>query len=147
MSTPEPLTVVEEQIAAFAFKDWARYQEALTPDAIYDEKATGRRVQGAAAVTAAVRSWAEPYPDLIPIITKVVACGDAVVAEVTWKGTQTGPLVGPFGTVPPTGKQGEVPAVAVFLFEGSKIKEIRHYFDFLTILRQAGALAAAAAAA
>jgi ketosteroid isomerase-like protein len=58
---------------------------------------------------------------------------------VTWKGTHTGPLETAEGTMPASGKLQETPAAVFFAFEGDKIKESRHYFDSLTLLKQIGA--------
>ena len=57
-----------------------------------------------------------------------------------WKGTQTGPLGGPQGAIPPSGKQQVTPAALFFTFQGNKIKESHQYFDSMTLLQQIGAL-------
>jgi ketosteroid isomerase-like protein len=43
------------------------------------------------------------------------------------------------GTIPASGKRQETPAAFFFTFAGAKIKESRHYFDSLTLLKQIGA--------
>jgi hypothetical protein len=65
----------------------------------------------------------------------------ATFVEVTWKGTHAGPLETAEGTIPASGKLQETPAAFFFTFEGDKIKESRHYFDSLTLLKQIGAQA------
>ena len=45
----------------------------------------------------------------------------------------------PEGTIPASGKRQETPAACFFTFEGDKIKESRHYFDSMTLLKQIGA--------
>jgi ketosteroid isomerase-like protein len=72
-------------------------------------------------------------------VTSAFASGDTAVLEVIWKGTQTGPLTMAEGTIPASGKQQETPAAILFTFEGDKIKDSRHYFDSLTLLKQIGA--------
>jgi predicted ester cyclase len=67
------------------------------------------------------------------------------MAEVLWEGTHTGLLKGPFGEIPATGKRGSVNAVQIFHFEGDKIRELRHYFDLMTVLNQIGVPALAKA--
>jgi predicted ester cyclase len=83
------------------------------------------------------------FPDLKGTITGIVSSGNQVVAEIEWDGTLTGPLMAPTGRIEPTGRRGVVKAAEVFIFEGSRIKYMRHYFDMMDILRQAGALPAA----
>ena len=68
-----------------------------------------------------------------------MASGNKAALEVTWKGTHTGPLVTAEGTIPASGKRQETPAAFVFTFEGGKVKESRHYFDSMTLLKQIGA--------
>ncbi|MGZ3319271.1 MAG: ester cyclase, partial [Isosphaeraceae bacterium] len=79
------------------------------------------------------------FPDAVGTVTSVIASGNRAALEVTWKGTQTGPLATAGGTIPASGNFQETPAVCVFAFEGGKIKESRMYFDSLTLLRQIGA--------
>ncbi len=132
--------MMNEQRAAFAARDWATYKAGLAPDAVYVEMATGVTARGPEAFTDAVKRWTETYPDLRATVDAVYACGDTVVAELTWAGTQTGPLEGPFGTIPPSGRSGTVKAVQVTTFAGGKVKELHHYFDLAGVLQQIGAL-------
>jgi hypothetical protein len=39
-----------------------------------------------------------------------------------------------------TNKRAKVPAVVVQRFDGDKMREIRHYFDLMTLLAQLGVL-------
>jgi predicted ester cyclase len=73
-------------------------------------------------------------------VTNAVASGNTVVLEVTWEGTHTGPLAGPKGSTPPTGKRQTTRAGWVLNFDGSKMKESRHYFDMLSFMQQLGIL-------
>jgi predicted ester cyclase len=72
-------------------------------------------------------------------VTSSLASGGTAVLEVTWKGTQTGPLTTAAGTIPASGKRQETPAAVFYVFEGAKIKASRHYFDAMTLLKQIGA--------
>ena len=72
-------------------------------------------------------------------VTNALASGNTAVLEITWEGTQTGPLVGPGGTIPPSGKRQVTPAAFLMTFEGDRIKEGRQYFDSMTLLQQLGA--------
>jgi hypothetical protein len=83
------------------------------------------------------RSWRYDLPN--GTATSAVASGNKAALEVTWKGTHTGPLESAEGTIPASGKRQETPAAFFFTFEGDKIKESRHYFDSLTLLKQIGA--------
>lgn len=73
-------------------------------------------------------------------ITNAFASGDTATVEVTWDGTQTGPLVGPAGTIPPSGKRQKTRATQVLTLNDGKVKEAHHYFDMLSLLQQIGAM-------
>ena len=61
--------------------------------------------------------------------------------ELTWEGTQSGPMATPDGQeLPPSNKRITVKSVEVIEIENSKIKVLRHYFDLMTILQQIGAM-------
>ena len=79
-------------------------------------------------------------PDVKGTITNCIASGNTVTMEVTWNGTQTGPLVGSAGTIPASGKSQTTPSSWILEFEGEKIRESRHYFDMVTLLTQLGAM-------
>lgn len=139
MAEQENIKVAREEVDAFSAKDWNRYRAVMTPDTVYDEKGTQRRVQGVEQVIAVSQGWTQAFPDAKGTVGTAVASGDTVVLEITWEGTQTGPLQGPGGTIPPSGKRAIVPAVQVLQLEGGKIKEMRHYFDLMGMLQQLGA--------
>ena len=79
-------------------------------------------------------------PDVKGTVTNAFASGNNAVLEVTWEGTQTGPMDGPGGTLPPSGKRQTTRAAWVFEFDGDKIKESRQYFDMLSFMQQIGAM-------
>ncbi len=79
-------------------------------------------------------------PNVKGTVTNVCGAGNTVLIEVTWKGTHTGPLQSPSGTVPATGKEQTTRAAWILNFDGGKIKESRHYFDMLSFMQQLGLL-------
>ena len=82
----------------------------------------------------------EAMPDVKGTVTNCVASGNTVTMEVSWTGTQTGPLIGPGGTIPPSGRSHTTPSSWILEFDGNKISESRHYFDLVTLLTQLGAM-------
>lgn len=143
MSAVEVLTeidIVKEHLRAFARQDWEAWRASVMPDVTYEGPAADRMLQGADEVVEGVKMWKVAFPDLTPTVTNTIGCDNQVVAEITWEGTQTGPFAGPMGMIPPSGKRGTVKAAEVCVFEGSKIKKIRVYFDVVNLLRQMGAL-------
>jgi steroid delta-isomerase-like uncharacterized protein len=125
-------------ILAFNEKNWDAVRASITPDSIYDEVATNRKVQGADQVIPLWQGWATAFPDAKATFQRELLSGDTVVLEVTWRGTHKGPLQTPKGPIAATGNRIDVRACLVVEVAGDKAKEERHYFDMGTILQQIG---------
>jgi predicted ester cyclase len=78
-------------------------------------------------------------PDAKTELTNVVADGEYwEFTEFVGRGTHTGPLVGPAGTVPPTGRSIEFPVGEPMRLEEGKFTLVHAYHDGATPLRQLG---------
>ena len=131
--------IAREQVDAFNRGDWEGVRAGLSSDSRYDELGTARKVDGPEKIVELFKGWKQAFPDAVGTVTSAVASGDKAALEVTWSGTHTGPLATAEGTIPASGKSQETPAAYFFTFAGDKIKESRHYFDSLTLLKQIGA--------
>jgi len=136
----DKVRLAKEGIEAFNAGDWERFKAPLSSDAVYEELATQRKVQGPDQIVEASKGWKEAFPDTKGTITKVTEGTDSVVLEITWQGTQTGDLVSPMGTIPASHKRVKLEAIQVVRFNGDKVAETRHFFDLMTLLEQIGAL-------
>jgi steroid delta-isomerase-like uncharacterized protein len=123
---------------AYNDKNWTAVRAAITPDFVYDEVATGRKVQGADETIALWQGWATAFPDSRATFHHELASGNMVVLEHSWNGTHSGPLQTPTGTIPATGKSINLRACAVVDIAGDRARLQRHYFDMATLLRQIG---------
>ena len=130
--------IAHEQVDAFSSGNWELLRGTLASDSRYDELGTQRKIEGPEKIVELFKDWKAAFPDGAGTVTSAVASGNTVALEVTWKGTHTGPLESAEGTIPASGKRQETPAAIFFTFEGDKIKESRHYFDSLTLLKQIG---------
>ena len=139
------IEIAKASITAYNDKDWSKAKDMLAADAVYDEKGTHRRIQGAGEIIDAWQGWAKAIPDSKATFVGEFASGDTAVFELVWKGVHTGPLQTPTGTIPASNKPIEVPACQVVKVEGGKVKSFSHYFDMLTLLTQIGATTRAAA--
>jgi len=132
------LEIARAPTIAYSDKDWEAARATLTPDFVYDEVPTERRVGGVDQTLEAWRGWAEAFPDSRSTIHAEHVSGDTVVLELTWNGTHTGPLRTPDGEIPPTGRKVEFRACQVLEVAGDRARSMRHYFDMTTMLRQLG---------
>ena len=139
LTAEEIVKIAREQVDAFNTGDWERLRAGLAADSRYDELGTQRKVEGPEKIVELFKGWKTAFPDAVGTVTSAVASGNKAALEVTWKGTHTGPLETAEGTIPASGKRQETPAAFFFTFEGGKIKESRHYFDSMTLLKQIGA--------
>ena len=139
LTAEEMITIAREQVDSFNTGDWERLQTRLTADSRYHELGTQRKVESPEQIVELFKGWKTAFPDAAGTVTSGVGSGSTAVLEVTWKGTHTGPLETAEGTIPASGKRQETPAAFAFVFEGGRIKESRHYFDSMTLLKQIGA--------
>jgi len=139
VASPQALIdAAKAPVLAYNEKNWAKVSSSVTPDFVYDEVATGRKVKGIDAVIPLWQGWAEALPDSKATIHNGLVSGTSVVLEVTWNGTHLGPLQTPNGTVPATRKPIALRACMVMELEGEKVRSQRQYFDMATLFEQLG---------
>src|ERR1700730_11456676 len=139
LSTDEIVKLARKQVDAFNSGDWEQMRAMLASDSRYDELGTERKIEGPEKIVELFKGWKTAFPDAVGTVASAVASGNKAALEVTWKGTHTGPLETAAGPIPAWAKPQETPAAFFLSFEGDKIKESRHYFDSMTLLKQIGA--------
>jgi steroid delta-isomerase-like uncharacterized protein len=132
----DTLTVAREDIEAFNAADWDRFKELYADDAVYEEAATGRVYRGPEEIAEANVAWKRAFPDAQGTVTNAGVSDDMVTLEVTWEGTQDGPLAADGQEIPPSHNRVMVKAAEIYKFEGDRIKEEHHYFDMLGMMEQ-----------
>jgi predicted ester cyclase len=80
------------------------------------------------------------FPDLHVDIERTVADGDRVFGHLRERGTQTGELVTPAGTIPPTGKSVDFYEMAIVRIQDGKIAESWYDMDMVGMLQQLGVI-------
>ena len=140
MTDQDPAQLATALVTAFNNNDWSAYQQNLTADSIYDEVGTSRKLEGVDTIVGALKGWKEAMPDVKGTVSSAISTGNTAVLEVSWTGTHTGPLQGPSGTIPATGKQQTTRAGWVLEFDDGKLTQSRHYFDMLSFMQQLGQL-------
>ena len=132
------IELAKVSVVAYNEKNWEATKEALAADAVYDEVATNRRLEGHNSILSAWKEWASAFPDSRATFEGAIASDTAVALELRWRGTHKGPLNLPSGKVEPTGKSIDVRACQIIELANGKTRSIRHYFDIATMLRQLG---------
>jgi steroid delta-isomerase-like uncharacterized protein len=132
------INIAKAQIIAYNEKDWDKVRASTTTDLVYDEAATHRKVEGIDQVLEVWQGWAAALPDSQGTIHNAFVSDDKVIIELTWRGSQTGPMQTPDGEIPATGKSIEMRACQIIEIEDGKVKSIRQYFDMMTMMQQLG---------
>ena len=113
------------------------WEAALAPDVTFSYPGLRGGCDRATA-----RAYNEPFPaafsDLHFAVTRTIVEGDAVVTCWLATGTHDGPLALPTGTVPPTGRRGEIPGVLIATMRDGKIVREETYWNQIELLAQLG---------
>lgn len=107
-----------------------------TPDIEYWDSMAS--VSGIQAVGEYLKAWSTAFPDATVTVDDVITSGDQAVGHMLYKGTQTGPLVGPAGEIPPTGKPVELKGAAWITIRDGKIARFQGFYDTMTMMVQLG---------
>lgn len=115
---------------------------ALTADNIQVVSyAAGQTFSGKEEFRNFMTGFKTAFPDLVIKHTNVFEDGKGNVAlEFEATGTHTGPLVGPGGTIPPTGKTVNLSVSETHRVENGKIVAIHNYQDSGSLMMQLGVL-------
>jgi steroid delta-isomerase-like uncharacterized protein len=138
MSEQGVVEIAKAQVIAYNDKNWGAVTEACGPNVVYDEVGTNRKLGGVGQVIEAWKGWAAALPDSKATFEAAHVDGNTVILELTWHGTQTGPLQTPAGQIPATGKPIEIRACQIVDVKDGKVQTVRHYFDMATMLAQLG---------
>jgi steroid delta-isomerase-like uncharacterized protein len=96
-------------------------------------------VRGKAEVRAVLDRIVRAFPDQKTTVRNLIESGDWVVAEVTFSGTNLGPVLDRAGNeIPATGKRVALEACHVIRFAEGKLASYRVYGDVLAVLAQLG---------
>jgi ketosteroid isomerase-like protein len=76
------IEIAKAAVIAYNEKDWSKAKDILAADAVYDEKGTHRRIQGAGEIIEAWQGWAKAFPDSKATFVREFASGDTAVLEL-----------------------------------------------------------------
>ncbi len=131
---------------AYNARDFDRVITLVAPDAKWVDMATGVTFNGPDGFRQYMQGWATAFPESQVEVRRVRTGHDFAVVEFTGRGTHTGPLTTPTGTIPPTNRQVEAPFCEIYEIADGKIAGGVTYYDVATLMRQLGLMPESAAA-
>jgi steroid delta-isomerase-like uncharacterized protein len=106
-------------------------------DAVYTDPMG--HCEGREAILEYFETADRPFSDISLRTTRLIEERDTVVAEWTWRATNTAPLAMPDGTeIPATRKTVELPGVSVFTVRDGMLASERDYVDIADMMSQLG---------
>ena len=127
----------EQAIGFYNAGDMDGLANSYTEDAVV--VSPSGTTQGRAAIREGWSQEKTAFPDRSVTIDSITEEGDTIAAELTWTGTNTGPLVLPDGTeMAPTGKRVENRAADVVQVHRGKAAVQHQYWDNMAYARQLG---------
>jgi steroid delta-isomerase-like uncharacterized protein len=95
-------------------------------------------VEGRGAMREYLDGFKVPLPDARAIIERIFEAGNTVIVEGRFTGTNTGPLAGPGGELPASGRAIDLPFADFSRLEDGRIAEYRTYYDQVSLFTQLG---------
>jgi steroid delta-isomerase-like uncharacterized protein len=137
---PGNTAIVRDLFDAFNNHDLDRVAAMVSEDFVLADFAAESQVfRGLQGIRQWLQIFLTALPDANTEFTNVVADGENwVFTEFVGQGTHTGPLVGPAGNIPPTGRRIEFPVGELMRVEEGKFTLVHVYYDGATLMRQLG---------
>jgi predicted ester cyclase len=128
--------LAELHVRSFNERAWSRVSEIYAPDLVMTEPAG--TTEGIEPFLRTANGFVTAFPDSRMEATAIIESGNMVVIEGLYSGTHTGPLAGPQGEVPPTGRKLTLPLCDVCEVAAGRIVSIRAYYDRMAFAAQLG---------
>src|ERR1041385_1532088 len=123
---------IQRYYDCFNRRDLAAYERLFTPDCLIE--CPGVQLRGIEGARMFDQVWLGAMPDAQIINLRKATAPNVVMCENEIKGTHTGPLVLPDGTLPPSGRVFHRPYMAAFELSGERIKRQTLHFDRATVM-------------
>lgn len=140
LTAQDHAAVIRAHYDAFNRRDNDKGQSLVTNDVKWTNVPFNLQYTGHKGYRESLDNWITALPDCKVEITNLVAGTDWAAVEFTGRGTHTGTLVGPSGTMPATQQKLELKCCEVMRIQDGQIAEARLYFDAASLLRQLGLL-------
>lgn len=120
-------------------------EDIYTPDCTLTTP--GHTYSGLEEIRAHWESTPPALPDARLELVDALESPNRIAIEVRWVGTHTGPWLRDHGKVlPATGRKVDLPICFVLEMELGKVRNVREYYDRITLMTQLGLMPAPASA-
>jgi predicted ester cyclase len=130
--------LAEQYVDAMLSSDRAVLKEICTDDVEF--VVPGTEATGVDAIVRYNDVFLKAFPDAShEIVSRLEAMG-AIVLEIRYRGTNTGPMVTPQGELPATGRSADIPGCMILRTQGGKVASFHGYFDQMGFMQQLGVM-------
>lgn len=140
LTAQDNATIVRAHYDAFNQRDVAKDLTLVTDDVKWMNVPFNVNYTGRTGYREFLNNWTTAMPDCKVEVTNVIGGEEWTVVEFIGRGTHSGPLVGPQGTIPATQKKLDLKFCELLRIKDGQIAEAHLYFDGATMLRQFGLL-------
>ena len=140
------MAVVRELFEAFNEGDLDGCVALAAEDFELFDAPTGQVYRGPAGLREWLAVFRTALPDARTEIVSAFSEGGLVATEHIGRGTHSGPLAGPGGEIPPTGRPVEIRIGELYEVREGRLTSMRAFYDSSTLLRQLGLLPPAGSA-
>lgn len=135
MTPTDNIRLTQQIHAAFSEGDLDAAMRLAHDDIEVVFQAAGHTFRGREAFLQFMSGLTTAFPDIRIEHTNQLAQGDQVAVEFRWTGTHTGPLAGPAGTLPPTGKRiTDARVCEVMEWRDGRVARIVNYQDWGSVV-------------
>ena len=122
-------------LAAWNRRDYDAVSSQLAPGFVLADHTRHRLSEGPGGYVDRFRNLLDAFPDMRGEANSVLAEGNLVVQETTWRGRHTAPLSAPgYGNIAPTNEEMTIHLVTYMEFDGEgRIKGMRAYGDLAEV--------------
>ncbi len=138
LTAQDNATMVRAHYDAFNRRDIEKDLTLVTEDVKWTNIPFDLSFSGHKGYREYLNTWITAMPDCKVEMVNVIGGEEWTVVEFIGRGTHTGPLAGPEGTIPATHRKLDLKCCELLRIWDGQIAEGRLYFDAATLLRQFG---------
>ncbi len=124
----------------FSNNEFDKCLEMVAENAEITSMAAQMTFRGRSEFANFMMGFKQAFPDVTITHKNMVTNGNKVAVEFTATGTHTGPLQGPTGVIPPTGKKVTINASEFIEWQDGRFTKLVNYQDSASLMRQIGVI-------